>query len=241
MEIGGNEDKSTFVYLTARRPCPSASDLDQWMVLPVVYDKSTLSQASEKNGGEMFLLAHVPTLKEMIFAHEMHEILANKYSHGSTASQQWPSSSGNKMSQSVGNEYAAGCTQQENSRMQHFLCVACGGRYRSRRHLYFHKRQVQPSHLTSKEYVVSFFLFQVHDNNAIVCNICGKPLKNQSAFIKHRKCHWGAADLPYLCSICTRGFKEKCHLVAHCRNKHHEEVDVDAEMDGQAPPEEQCF
>lgn len=40
---------------------------------------SSSIQASESNNPEIFLLAHVPTLKEMIFTHDVHEILARKH------------------------------------------------------------------------------------------------------------------------------------------------------------------
>uniref|UniRef100_A0A915A839 C2H2-type domain-containing protein n=1 Tax=Parascaris univalens TaxID=6257 RepID=A0A915A839_PARUN len=77
---------------------------------------------------------------------------------------------------------------------------------------------------------------QVHDKTPTTCNICGKPLKNQSAFVKHRKSHLGATDLPYTCNACTKGFKERCHLVAHYRNKHHE-VGVDTAVKSHLAPE----
>uniref|UniRef100_A0A915A0Y1 C2H2-type domain-containing protein n=1 Tax=Parascaris univalens TaxID=6257 RepID=A0A915A0Y1_PARUN len=190
-------------------------------------------QASESNSPDIFLLAHVPTLKEMIFTHDVHEILARKNLDGRSANEELAAPSNSSISpanellaafstramqlQSSDDKTSAEdrfssitpgqlsgpsdvadysffhipakadgttgaqltqlgdtmgkCTEKgldplqlhylasaemqqqrkdvSNKSSKHlraavtqFLCNACGGSYKSRRHLYFHKRQV---------------------------------------------------------------------------------------------------
>lgn len=55
----------------------------------------------------------------------------------------------------------------------------------------------------------------IHQDRKFACEYCTKKFHNKYGYERHLRIHTG--EKPYVCSVCSRGFTDKSHLLKHSR------------------------
>lgn len=120
---------------------------------------------------------------------------------------------------------AAGARRQRMFRDEH-SCEICGKSFSTEKYLQMHSSlhgaATPARHLVAENYKTNEYRELDGFKSSWTCKICNKAFAQNSSFKNHMRTH--SDERPFVCDICSIGFKERYHLKKHMLFKHSDEL-----------------